>query len=116
MVQKYTAAAACLKKALYLGPFEWTISYNLGLVHLHTAQYASAFHFFSSCINLKPDFAHSYMYLAVTLSKLDDFENACSVYKRALDLDDDHLFRLNYGELSLFVCVHLSSIPKLLHH
>ena len=36
--QRYIAAIACLKKALYLGPFEWIISYNLGLVHLHTEQ------------------------------------------------------------------------------
>ncbi|GMH32300.1 hypothetical protein BSKO_00134 [Bryopsis sp. KO-2023] len=95
--QKYIAAMACLKKALYLGPFEWIIGYNLGLVHLHTGQYAGAFHFFSMCINLKPDFAHSYMYLAVTLSKLDDFENACSVYERALELEDDYLFHLNFA-------------------
>jgi hypothetical protein len=31
-LQRYIAAIACLKKALYLGPFEWIISYNLGLV------------------------------------------------------------------------------------
>ena len=31
-MQRYIAAIACLKKALYLGPFEWIISYNLGLV------------------------------------------------------------------------------------
>ena len=30
--QRYIAAIACLKKALYLDPFEWIISYNLGLV------------------------------------------------------------------------------------
>lgn len=36
--QRYIAAIACLKKGLYLGPFEWIISYNLGLVHLHTEQ------------------------------------------------------------------------------
>ena len=69
LLQRYIAAIACLKKALYLGPFEWIISYNLGLVHLHSGQYASAFHYFSSAINLKPDFAHSYMYLAITLNK-----------------------------------------------
>ena len=45
----------------YLDPFEWIISYNLGLVHLNTGQYASAFHFFSSSINLKPDFPSSYI-------------------------------------------------------
>lgn len=90
-----------LKRALYLDPFEWIISYNLGdqtrphqtliladcparevagalwtearkvcvltitsltldppwhsgLVHLNTGQYASAFHYLSASINLKP--------------------------------------------------------------
>jgi hypothetical protein len=52
-LQSYTAAIMCLKRALYLGPFEWIVSYNLGLVHLHTQQYTSAFHHFSTSINLK---------------------------------------------------------------
>jgi len=94
--QRYIAAIACLKKALYLDPFEWIISYNLGLVHLNTGQFASAFHFFSASINLKPDFPSSYMYLAITLSKLDDFENACSAYEKAIEMEPDHLFHLNY--------------------
>ena len=95
--QKYVAAVACLKKALYLDPFEWIISYNLGLVHLNTGQHASAFHFFSSSINLKPDFASSYMYLAITLARLDDFENSCSAYEKAIEMEQDHLFELNYA-------------------
>eukprot|EP00242_Pyramimonas_sp_CCMP2087_P014638 CAMPEP_0198199372 /NCGR_PEP_ID=MMETSP1445-20131203/2685_1 /TAXON_ID=36898 /ORGANISM="Pyramimonas sp., Strain CCMP2087" /LENGTH=413 /DNA_ID=CAMNT_0043869203 /DNA_START=382 /DNA_END=1623 /DNA_ORIENTATION=- len=99
--QRYIAAIACLKKALYLDPFEWIISYNLGLVHLNTGQYASAFHFFSASINLKPDFPSSYMYLAITLSKLDDFENACSAYEKAIEMESDHLFELNYA-ISLY--------------
>ena len=40
-------------------------------------RYASAFHYFSTSINLKPDFPSSYMYLAITLNRLDDFDNAC---------------------------------------
>ena len=39
---KYVASIACLKRALYLDPFAWIVSYNLGLVHLNTGQYASA--------------------------------------------------------------------------
>lgn len=85
--QRYVAAIACLKRALYLDPFEWIISYNLGLVHLNTGQYASAFHYFSASINLKPDFPSSYMYLAITLSRLDDFENACSAYEKAIEME-----------------------------
>ena len=40
---RQVAAVSCLKRALYLNPFEWQISYNLGLVHLESLQYASAF-------------------------------------------------------------------------
>ncbi|KXZ53232.1 BBS4 protein [Gonium pectorale] len=100
--QRYIAAIACLKKALYLGPFEWIISYNLGLVHLHTGQYASAFHYFSASVNLKPDFAHSYMYLAVTLARLDDVDNACAAYEKAIQmagLPGEPVFHLNYAIL-----------------
>ena len=95
--RRYVAAIACLKRALYLDPFEWIISYNLGLVHLNTGQHASAFHHFSTCINLKPDFASSYMHLAVTLNRLEDFDNACSAYERAIDMEEDHMFELNYA-------------------
>lgn len=81
------------------GPFEWIVSYNLGLLHLATGQYASAFHHFSSSINIKSDFAHTYMYLAVALAKLDDVDNASAAYEKAIELDDDMMFRLNYGKL-----------------
>merc|ERR1719263_1327781 len=99
--QKPVASISCLKRALYLDPFEWIISYNLGLVHLNTGQYASAFHFFSASINLKPDFPSSYMYLAITLSRLDDFANACSAYEKAIDMEPDHMFHLNFA-ITLF--------------
>jgi Bardet-Biedl syndrome 4 protein len=99
--QRYVASIACLKRALYLDPFEWIISYNLGLVHLNTDQYASAFHYLSASINLKPDFPSSYMYLGITLSRLDDFENACSAYEKAIRMESDHLFELNYA-ITLF--------------
>jgi len=95
--KKNVASIACLKRALYLDPFEWIISYNLGLVHLSEDQYASAFHYLSASINLKPDFASSYMYLGVTLARLDDFENACSAYEKAIDFEKDHLFEINYA-------------------
>lgn len=52
----YVAALACLKRALYLDPFEWIVAYNLGVVHLNTAQYASAFHHFRSV-----DTAHTHV-------------------------------------------------------
>merc|ERR1712048_592536 len=75
---------------------------NLGLVHLNTGQYASAFHYFSASINLKPDFPSSYMYLAITLSRLDDFTNACAAYEKAIEMEySDHIFHLNFS-ITLF--------------
>ena len=96
--QRHVAAIACLRRASNLDPFEWIISYNLGLVHLTTQQYASAFHFLSASINLKPDFASSYMYLGITLSKLEDFSNACAAYEKAIELENtDHVVFLNFA-------------------
>jgi len=109
---RYVASVACLKKALYLDPFEWIISYNLGLVHLNTCQYASAFHFFSSSINLNPDFAASYMYLAITLSRLEDFDNSCSAYEKSIQLDSSaSLTHLNYS-LTLYNNDEIESAKK----
>ena len=95
------AAISSLRRALSLAPFEWIIAYNLGLVFLSAGQYASAFHYLSASINLKPDFASSYVYLAVCLARIDDFENACSAYEKALAMETDHLFELNYA-ITLF--------------
>ncbi|CAE7606185.1 BBS4, partial [Symbiodinium microadriaticum] len=93
----YVAAVSCLKRAVYLAPFEWIISYNLGVVHLSVGQYASAFHYFSTAINLQPTYARAYMYLAVTLSKLDDFDNSCAAYTKAIELGEDYIIHLNYS-------------------
>ncbi|GMH67215.1 hypothetical protein TrST_g14119 [Triparma strigata] len=99
---KYVAAVACLKRALYLDPFEWLISYNLGLVHLNKQQYASAFHFFSASINLNPNFAATYMYLAITLARLDDFDNSCAAYQKSIEINENEsTTRLNYA-ITLF--------------
>uniref|UniRef100_A0A383V8L7 Uncharacterized protein n=1 Tax=Tetradesmus obliquus TaxID=3088 RepID=A0A383V8L7_TETOB len=96
--QRYIAAIACLKRALYLDPFEWLVAYNLGLLHLSTGQAASAFHYFSTAINLKPEFAHSYMYLGVALTRLEDYDNAAAAYRKAVSLEPaEPLFHLNYA-------------------
>ena len=70
-------------------------------MHLATGQNASAFHFLSSSLNLKSDFAHTYMYLAITLARLEDYDNACAAMEKALELEDDMLFHLNYGGASI---------------
>ena len=42
------------------------------------------------------------MYLAITLSRLDDFTNSCAAYEKALDMDpSDAGFHLNFA-ITLF--------------
>jgi len=94
---KLVAALACLKKAAYLSPFEWIVSYNLGVVNLSTGQFSSAFQCFSAAINLQPTFGKAYAYLAVALSKLEDFDNACAAYDKALELTPEPSTYLNYA-------------------
>lgn len=96
--EKYVAAIACLKRAVFLDPFAWLISYNLGLVHLNTGQYASAFHYLSASINLNPKFAPAYMCLGIALSRMKDPHNARQAYEKAVDLDgEDYMTRLNFA-------------------
>jgi Bardet-Biedl syndrome 4 protein len=65
---------------------------------MNTEQYASAFHYFQGAISLKSDFSNSYMYLAITLNKLGDFDNSCAAFKKALELDsNDCTVYLNYA-------------------
>lgn len=66
-------------------------------MHLATRQYASAFHFLSSSINLRPDVPAAYHYLAVTLARLDDLGNACAAYERAIEMGAEPTAQLNYA-------------------
>ncbi|XP_055049033.2 Bardet-Biedl syndrome 4 protein [Misgurnus anguillicaudatus] len=96
--KKYVAAISCLKRANYLSPFDWKILYNLGLVHLTMQQYASAFHFLSAAINLRPRMSELYMLLAVALTNLDDADNARRSYEQAVQIDDSNpLVSLNFA-------------------
>ena len=80
-------AIACLKRASYLAPFEWMVSFNLGLAHLKVKQYASAFQFFSATINLNPSFGPAFAMLGVSLMNLNDHANAEAALQKAAELD-----------------------------
>ena len=96
--EKYVAAIACLKRAVFLDPFAWLISYNLGLVHLNTGQYASAYHYLSASINLNPKFAPAFMCLGIALARMNDPGNAMQAYEKAVGLDgEDYMTHLNYA-------------------
>lgn len=95
--RKFVSAVVCLKRALYLSPLEWTIAFNLGLVHLQKKQYSSSFHYLSASISLKPDYSRSYMYLAIALSHLGDNKNAVKSYQKALEMEKHFLIYLNFS-------------------
>lgn len=96
--KKYVAAISCLKRATYMAPFEWKILYNLGIIHLTMQQYASAFHFLSAAITLKPKHGHLFMLLAIALAHLEDQENARHAYEQASILDNtDPSINLNFS-------------------
>ena len=40
-------------------------------------------------------------YLAIVLSRLDDFANACSAYEKSIEMESDHMFHLNFA-ITLF--------------
>ena len=50
------------------------------------------------------------MYLAVALAKLDDVDNASAAYEKAIELNDDMMFRLNYGKLSVDTLAEMWSV------
>ena len=87
--KQYISAHSCLQRAIHLNPFEWKINYNLGLLYVHTGQYASAFHYLSSALSYNAKNELIYMYLAITLSYLDDFEHAEISYQKAIELHQD---------------------------
>lgn len=94
---KYVAAMSCLKRANYLDPLDWRSLYNLGLIHIHAKQYASAFHFLSSAIKIENKYAPSLMLIAISLQKLGDYENALKCFQQGIKLDPDHInIRINY--------------------
>lgn len=83
---KYLESVSSLSKAVYLNPFNSDIIYNLGLVYLATSQYASAFQQFSASINLNSKHYLSFMYLGVSLIRLNDFDNGMLAFQRSVQL------------------------------
>jgi len=99
---RYVAAIVCLKRAYYLDPFAWIVSYNLGLCYLQTGQHASAFRYLKATIQLNDKIASAFAHLGVALGRLGDFENASRAFDRAVKLDpDDSVIWLNFSIVCL---------------
>ncbi|KAI5744341.1 hypothetical protein M8J76_001489 [Diaphorina citri] len=96
--KKFVAAISCLKRAIYLAPLDWKINYNMGLLHLHTRQYASAYTYLSAAVKSNRTHAHTYMLLAITLKHLEDTDNARMCFEQALSISKHDLeVLLNYA-------------------
>ena len=63
-------------------------------MHLTLQQFASAFHFLSASINLRPTRGQTFMLLAVALTHLADPENATSAYEQAGKLYEVNAYSL----------------------
>lgn len=59
-------------------------------------QFASSFHYFTVAINGNPTHAYSYMFLGLSLNKLNDFNNAVQAMEQALKIEKDYYIYLNY--------------------
>jgi len=114
---KYVASISCLKRAIYLAPFEWTIMYNLGLVHITMQQYASAFHYLTAAITMKPRLAKLYMLLAIVLTHLDSHDNARQAYEQALKYNTtDPQISLNFAVFLCNIERHGEAAEQLMHY
>jgi Bardet-Biedl syndrome 4 protein len=89
-------ASTCLKRALYLAPFEWTISFNLGLVYLKNEQYVSSFIHMNTAANLNKNNYLIYLYLGIICSELNNDNNAKNCFEKALTIKEDPIAYFNY--------------------
>ena len=89
-------ASTCLKRALYLAPFEWIISFNLGLVYLKSEQFVSAFVHMNTAINMNKNSYLVYLYLAIICGELNNDGNAKNCFEKALSLKEDPFVLFNY--------------------
>ena len=89
-------ASTCLKRALYLAPFEWIISFNLGLVYLKSEQYVSAFIHMNSAANLNKNNYMIYLYLAIICGELNNQGNAKNCFEKALAIKEEPIVFINY--------------------
>ena len=94
--EKKIFASTCLKRALYLAPFEWIISFNLGLVYLKNEQYVSAFIHMNTAANLNKNNYLIYLYLAIVCLELNNDSNAKNCFQKALNLKEEPDALFNY--------------------
>ncbi|GET93301.1 hypothetical protein, conserved [Leishmania tarentolae] len=91
------AAVACLRKSVFLCPFDWISHYNLGVAFLMIGRYCSALQCMSAAVHLHTDYAPAFMLLGICLGEMKDLPNACRAYEHSLAMQDDFLVYLHYA-------------------
>ena len=94
--EKKIFAATCLKRALYLAPFEWTISFNLGIAYLKNEQYVTAFVHMNTAANLNKNNNLILLYLAIICGELNNDGNAKNCFEKSLAIKEDPFVLFNY--------------------
>lgn len=89
-------ASTCLKRALYLAPMEWIISFNLGLVYLKNEQYVTAFVHMNTAANLNKKSHMVYLYLGIICGELNNDGNAKNCFEKSLSIKEDPIVLFNY--------------------
>ncbi|PIC38913.1 hypothetical protein B9Z55_010773 [Caenorhabditis nigoni] len=94
---KSAAAHSALKKASFISPLDYKISFNLGVLHDIMKLHCSALHYIKLCTELKPNNAKAVGAMAVIMSHMNDVKNARAAYKKSIELQPSPSIVLNYA-------------------
>lgn len=94
---KPAASHSALKKAAFISPLNYKISYNLGALHDIMNLQCSALHYIKLCTELQPHNSQAVGAMAVILSHMLDNKNARLAYKKSIELHPTPSIVLNYA-------------------
>lgn len=72
---------------MFLDPFEWRSSANLGIVCLKMKKYALASVNFTTAVSLNPKDTELLMLLGISLAYLNDFANAELAFQEGINIE-----------------------------
>jgi tetratricopeptide (TPR) repeat protein len=78
-----------LKSLLAMNPHDASAQHNLGTVYFRTGRHSKAVECYRRAIDLRPDFADSYLYLGHCLEKAGVVDEALAAWRRALAMSPE---------------------------
>ncbi|CAI2348362.1 unnamed protein product [Caenorhabditis sp. 36 PRJEB53466] len=94
---KPAASHSALKKAAFINPLNYKISYNLGVLHDMMNLRCSALHYIKLCTELSPQNPKAVGAMAVILSHMGDNKNARLAYRKSIELKPLPSVIINYA-------------------